>query len=63
MVILDNIRALCSKRGVTTFSLERKLGLGSGTISKWGTVSPTVAKLKRVADYFGVTVDELLKEE
>ena len=29
---------------------------------KWKAASPTVGKLKRVADYFGVTVDELLAD-
>nr|DAX17795.1 MAG TPA: repressor protein [Caudoviricetes sp.] len=61
-VILDNIRAMCAKRGISTFVLERELGFGDGTIIKWKTASPTVGKLKRVADYFGVTVDELLCE-
>lgn len=63
IVILDNIRAMCAKRGISTFMLERELGFGDGTIMKWKTASPTVGKLKRVADYFGVTVDELLREE
>lgn len=63
IVILDNIRAMCTKRGISTFTLERELGFGDGTIMKWKTASPTVGKLKRVADYFGVTVDELLRED
>ena len=63
IVILDNIRMMCAKRGISTFVLERELGFGDGTIIKWKTASPTVGKLKRVADYFGVTVDELLRED
>ena len=63
IVILDNIRAMCAKRGISTFMLERERGFGDGTIMKWKTASPTVGKLKRVADYFGVTVDELLRED
>lgn len=62
-MILDNIRMMCAKRGISTFVLERELGFGDGTIRKWKTASPTVGKLKRVADYFGVTVDELLRED
>ena len=63
IVILDNIRTMCEKRGISTFVLERELGFGDGTITKWKTASPTVGKLKRVADYFGVTVDDLLRED
>ena len=63
VLILDNIRAICEKRGISTFMLERELGFGDGTITKWKTASPTIGKLKRVADYFGVTVDDLLRED
>jgi transcriptional regulator with XRE-family HTH domain len=49
--------------GITISKLEAEMGFGSSTIRKWATSAPSVDKLKKVADYFGVTVDELLKEE
>lgn len=60
-MIFDNIKALCKKRGTNISQLERDVGLANATIRRWSNSSPTVENLKKVADYFGVTVDELLK--
>ena len=54
---------MCEVQNISIFSLEKKLGFGNGTISRWDTSSPTVANLKKVADYFGVTMEELLEEK
>ena len=62
-MILDRIRALCAERGVTIQKLEQTTGLSNGAISKWDTSVPRVTSLKAVADYFGVTVDELIKDD
>lgn len=59
-MILDNIKALCKANGTNITALEKAVGLGFGTIYKWDKVSPSVANLKLVADYFSVTVDDLL---
>ena len=61
-MILDNIKALCRENKTNITDLEKEVGLGFGTVYKWGKVSPSVANLKLVADHFGVTIDELLKE-
>lgn len=61
-MILNNIRRKCAESGISVYALEKKLEFGNGTISSWATSSPSVDKLKRVADYFGVTVDALLKD-
>lgn len=59
-MVADNIRALCKERKTSLFALEKAVGLGNGTIGKWKDASPRLDSLKRVADYFGVTVDDLL---
>lgn len=51
---------MCSQRGITILTLENKLGFGRSTIRKWEKSVPTVVKLKKVADYFGVSVDYFL---
>lgn len=61
--MVSNIKTLCGKTGVTIAELERKIGFGNGTIARWDENAPSVARVKLVADYFGVSVDELLKEE
>jgi transcriptional regulator with XRE-family HTH domain len=60
-MIFTNISRLCKKTGVSIAKLERETGLGNATVRNWSVSSPTVDKLKLVADYFGVTVDELLR--
>ena len=59
-MIVKNISALCKKENISIARLEKELGLGNATISRWSRSSPTVENLKKVADYFGVTVDQLL---
>lgn len=62
-MLADKIRALCESRGKAVGAVEAACGLSIGAISKWNVSSPTVKNLKAVADYFGVTVDELLRED
>lgn len=61
-MIFTNVSRLCKERGTSIARLERDLGIGNATVRGWVRSSPTVDKLKAVADYFGVTVDELLQE-
>ncbi len=61
-MIIKNIRRLCLRDGITLAELERKTGLGNGVVAKWASANPRVDLLKKVADFFGVTVDDLLRE-
>lgn len=61
-MLLEKIKKLCEKNGTNIANLEKELGFGSGTIRKWNVVSPSVLNLKKVADYFHVSVDELLND-
>ena len=60
--MLKKIKALCDTRGLSLSQLEKELGFGRDTISKWSTSIPRADRLKAVADYFGVTVDELMEK-
>lgn len=62
-MIYTNISNLCRANGISIARLERETGLGNATVRGWVTSSPTVEKLKKIADYFGVTVDELLSDD
>ena len=61
-MIFSKISALCKERGISIAKLERETGLGNATIRGWETSSPTVDKLKLVADYFGVSIDNLVEQ-
>ena len=62
-MILANIESRCAARGINISQLERIVGLANATIRRWANSSPTVENLKKVADYFGCTVDDLIREE
>lgn len=60
-MIYEQIKALCKEKKISVNQLEKELGFGGGTIYKWQTVSPSVANLQKVADFFNCTLDKLLK--
>lgn len=62
-MIYTNVFNLCQRKGISISKLEKEMGFGNSTIRGWANSSPTVEKLKAVADYFGVTVDELLSDD
>lgn len=62
-MLLKNVKRLCDQNGISIWSLEKAIDAGNGTIGKWENSSPRVETVKRVADYFGVTVDELLSDD
>ena len=58
--MFERIAELCKERGISISRLERELGFGNATIRKWHESSPSVDKVKKVADYFGVTIESLV---
>ena len=63
-MIFERIKALCEQRGITIHQLEVESGLGNATVRGWeDRCSPSVISLKKVADYFGVTMDSLMGGE
>ena len=61
-MIYANILAICEARGIPIRKLERDCGIGNGVVRRWDSGSADVWLVKAVADYLGVTVDELLRE-
>ncbi|MDK9845189.1 MULTISPECIES: helix-turn-helix domain-containing protein [Staphylococcus] len=57
------IKNLCSQNNITIAELERKLDFSNGQIARWKKSTPGVDRLKKVADYFDVSVDFLLDRE
>ena len=56
---------LLQKFGVTTYQVSKATGIGQSTFSSWKTRRNliSVAKAKKIADYFGVSVDYLMSGE
>lgn len=60
--VFNRIISLCDTRGINQSDLEKELGFGKGTISKWkSNPNPSAEKLLLVANYFNVSTDFLLK--
>ena len=60
----DNFKNLCDLNGIAPNALAAELGLASGSITAWSKGSvPRVATIKKIADYFGVGVEDLTKEK
>jgi tellurite methyltransferase len=58
----ENIKRLRGARGVTQEQLAERLHVSAPAVSKWerGEAFPDIALVPRLADYFGVSVDQLL---
>ena len=52
---------LCAAKGVTPYRVAKETGVSTSTLSSWktGRYTPKQEKLQKIAEYFGVTVDQL----
>ena len=64
MSFYDNYLRLCSLHGVSPSATAKKVGVDKSSVSRWARGSaPRRQTLLRVADYFGVSVEDLLGDE
>lgn len=61
-MIYDTIKSICDERGIAITTVEKKAGLGTGTIGKWRTASPSIKMLERVANALEVPVSYLVSD-
>lgn len=57
ILILSKVEDLCKERGITISRLEKECGIGNATIKRWDESIPRSDTLKKVADYFGVSIE------
>lgn len=62
MDLLSRISELCKEKGISRRRMEIEAGLGTGAASKWNKFQPNQASLKKLADFFGVSVAYLQGE-
>ena len=62
MLLSDNINCLMEEAGITNVDLGKTLEISDETIRSWrkGTKVPTVDKLLKLAEYFQVSLDDLM---
>lgn len=58
-----NLARLQAEQGITNYRLAKDIGVHQTTIQNWKTgTKPHPNHIQLVANYFGCTVDDLLKE-
>lgn len=59
-IIVSSIKNLCKSNNITVGELEKTIGLSQGLVSKWLKTTPSLDKIVDIADYFHVSLDEVV---
>ena len=60
-ILFQRIRKLCRDRNITIKKMADDLDIGTSLIRKWKTTtSPSIDKIKPIAEYFEVSTDYLI---
>lgn len=64
MSFYDNFIGLCKQKGVSPSVAVKSIGLGTPNATYWKRGSiPKLETVKKLAEYFEVTIDDLMSEE
>ena len=56
-------KQLCKEKGVTQKQALAEMGLHRNAAQRWAEGSPSTEALIKIAEYFGITTDEVLGKE
>lgn len=59
--ILEKVKEQCDKQNISISALEKKAGIGNGTIARWGDSVPNLSSLAKAAEALGVSIEYFLK--
>lgn len=61
----SNIAKLMAEKDITAYRLSKDTGIAESCLSDWknGRSKPKLDKLQIIADYLGVPLEELIKDE
>lgn len=62
-MLYDNVKRICEKKGISIGKVEKDLQLSNGSICKWNDNEPGIRKVQKVAEYLGVSIEKLLRED
>lgn len=60
-MLYDNIKKLSKEKKISISQIERDLDFPRSSICKWNENEPGVSKVQKVADYFKIPIEEILK--
>lgn len=65
MAFYDMFERLCAQKGVTPTQAGRENGIAQGVVSMWKKrgSTPKAQTIQKLADYFGVSTDDLIDDE
>ncbi len=65
MAFYDMFQQLCVKKGVTPTKAARDVGIAQPVVSQWKKrgSTPKAQTIQKLADYFGVSTDDLIDDE
>ena len=61
----DKFVQICKSRGISPSRAATEAGLSKSTVTKWKTTpdaEPTGAAIKKITEYFGISIAELMGE-
>lgn len=59
-LLVQSIRNLCKSNNISISQLENELNFGAGLVSRWVKSSPSIDKIADIADYFHVSLNEVV---
>lgn len=57
---VDRIEQLCNDHGLYVTTLEERIAIAKGSVRSWRNVNPSIDKIIKVANYFGVSTDYIM---
>lgn len=59
----DNFLNLCNKKGISPSAAAIEMGFQKSVVTRWKKSVPTEANRRKIAQYFGVSVETLMAEQ
>ena len=60
MGLYENVKKAANAKGYSINRLEKELGFARSYIGKFKTITPSVDKIQKIADFLGVSTDYLM---
>lgn len=60
MGLYENVREAAKEKGYSINRLEKELGFARSYIGKFKTITPSIDKMQKIADFLDVTTDYLM---